>query len=69
MNTCKTCKYWGAGHPSNKTTHNLCVLISTDGLHSKDAAFIDVYADDDSNLNVQLMTKPDFGCTLHSTKS
>lgn len=70
MNTCKTCKYWGDGRPSDKNTHNECGFISTEETpNSKDAAFIHASADDDSNLNVKFMTVSTFGCTLHSIKS
>lgn len=69
MNTCKSCKYWGDGQPSDKNTHNECGFISIDEPNSKDPAFIDADADDDSGMRVKFMTIATFGCALHSIKS
>lgn len=68
MNTCKDCKYWGRGHIKNPNTGNVCDAISLDEEDSKDTAYIDVYVSDDSGLNARLITRPDFGCTLFSSK-
>lgn len=68
MNTCQNCKYWGAGFPVNVDTPNKCGLIELDYPNSKDAAFIDADASDDSGLYANLMTTSTFGCILHSTK-
>lgn len=68
MNTCKTCKYWGAGFPVNENTANRCGYIELDVPGSKDHAFIDADASDDSGLYAKFMTTANFGCTLHTIK-
>lgn len=68
MNTCKTCKYWGNGSRVNEYTANECCLIELDMPNSKDQAFIDAGASDDSGLYANLMTVAAFGCLLHSPK-
>lgn len=68
MNTCKTCKYWGNGSRVNENTANECGLIELDMPNSKDQAFIDADASDDSGLYAKLMTTSTFGCILHTPK-
>lgn len=68
MNTCKTCKHWGAGWPIDENTSNECGCICLQESNSKDQAFIDVDVNDDSGLNTKLMTISTFGCVLHSIK-
>lgn len=68
MNACNTCKYWGDGSPIQKDKPNTCGMICLDIPDSKDSAFIDADASDDSGLYAKLMTVASFGCSLHNAK-
>lgn len=68
MNTCNTCKYWGNFSPIQDNKPNQCGKIELDIPNSKDPAFIDADASDDSGLYAKLMTVASFGCLLHEPK-
>lgn len=68
MNTCKTCKYWGGPSPIQDNKPNECGMICLDVTNSKESAFIDADASDDSGLYAKLMTVHSFGCLLHKHK-
>lgn len=64
MNTCKTCCYWTDG----KNGFGACELIQAlefSAVGNNDTAFIEVSADDDSNLQATLITRDTFGCNQH----
>jgi len=68
MKTCKNCKYWGNYSHIQDNKPNECGKIELDMPNSKDAAFIDADASDDSGLRAKLMTRDSFYCSLHSVK-
>jgi hypothetical protein len=67
MNTCKTCSHWSKH--TRKELIGECNLVDYElNSNSKPLFYLDVYADDDSGLNVMLMTSEDFGCIRHQEK-
>lgn len=59
MTTCKNCRHW----EPDKGSYGICRKISEAGdWQNRDPAVIHAWADDDSNLGANLLTKPDFGC-------
>lgn len=67
-NTCSNCRYWGWRHDKRQNNANVCDMISLDESTSKDQAFIDADASDDTGLNAHLLTQGTFYCNLHSKK-
>lgn len=67
MNNCSNCKYWGDNRPVQGKA-NECSKIGIDESTSKDIAFVDADADDDSGMRVKFMTRAEFSCSLHSIK-
>lgn len=66
MNTCKTCKYWSV---SRKIVNNIADCDRPDcKAHHQITFDIEATADDDSNMNVTLLTSGNFGCLLHEPK-
>ena len=74
MNTCKTCKHWS--HSFRPTVQNpvadcdLPDTITGEKLH-KEGKGMELYVqvNDDSGLQVTLMTGENFGCVNHTPKS
>lgn len=69
--TCSTCKYWVGGYLSYRQKHslkNICDLANGNNLPDRVGLEILSYAMDDSGLNTELVTGPDFGCVNHSSK-
>ena len=64
MKTCKTCKYWG------RYIRTYCDNDGTDfhGNCKLNGFEVIATAADDTNLQVNLKTGPDFGCILHEEK-
>jgi hypothetical protein len=58
MNTCRTCKYW-----DNYTCDRLELESGRYNPSPKEAGLY-VYVSDDSGLQCELRSGPDFGCTL-----
>lgn len=65
MNTCNTCKYWSA---NRNIVKNISDCDMPDGKNKSITFEIEATADDDSNMNVTLLTSGNFGCALHETK-
>jgi len=66
MNTCNTCRYWSS---RLKIVNNISDCDRPDCKPHKDITFeINASADDDSNMNVTLLTSGNFGCILHKPK-
>lgn len=65
MNTCNTCKYWSC---RLEIVKNISDCDMPDGKNKNMTFEIDATADDDSNLNVTLLTSGNFGCILHEPK-
>ncbi len=71
MNTCKTCKFWGK--PKKAGMLGLSNIADCDMVNNiipeVDKTFeIDASADDESNMNVALITGENFGCIHHEAK-
>jgi hypothetical protein len=63
MNTCNTCQYWSSRLNIVKN------IADCDMPDNKNITFeIDATADDNSNMNVTLLTSGNFGCILHEPK-
>jgi hypothetical protein len=66
MNTCNTCKYWSS---RLNIVKNISDCDRPDCKADKNITFeIEATADDDSNMNVTLLTSGNFGCILHEPK-
>jgi hypothetical protein len=68
-NTCKNCKFWReqSGFAGRGTGKMKCDHVDCQTEPSKTFE-IDATADDDHNLNADLITGPDFGCVLFQGK-
>lgn len=65
-NTCATCKYWGRKYEQTKSGHRDCDCIGMGIAYVSESAYINADAIDDTGLSAVMMTKPTFGCILHS---
>ena len=70
---CSTCKFWSAHTNGNIGTCDLPDWLGynrkthkNDELKETDSMAIFAYADDDSNMQVELQTGKDFGCLKHT---
>lgn len=67
MNTCNTCKYWSS---TRKIVKNIADCDRPNCIEDKEMTFdVESSADDDSNLNVVVLTSGNFGCLLHQPKN
>ncbi len=67
INTCKTCICWNVSR-SIKNGVSDCDMVDS-VIKDKSKTFeIIATADDDSNMNVKLMTGENFGCIHHEPK-
>jgi hypothetical protein len=66
MGKCKNCKYWGKSYldPKRKSCYKLCDDYQDESIEID----VEVYADDDQGLMCELITGPDFGCILFTSK-
>ncbi len=67
MNTCKTCIYWNSSCAIKNGVSDCDMVDSVIKDKSKTFEII-ATADDDSNMNVKLMTGENFGCIHHEPK-
>ncbi len=67
MNTCKTCKFWNVSRTINNGVSD-CDKVDCIVKDKSQTFEIEATADDDSNMNVTLMTGENFGCILHEPK-
>jgi len=67
--TCKTCCWWSCFNVARGTGE--CQFIDSISATSRveDSVEVVVTVADDHNLNVSLMTGPEFGCVRHSPKT
>jgi len=68
MENCSTCKYWQTSVKDVKTGLSNCDLPDTTLPKGEPFMEIEASADDDSNMNVVLMTSANFGCIAHKPK-
>lgn len=71
MGTCKDCRFWDdysyAAYMNRRKpdNHKRCDAVETRGAKG---ISLEIYASDDTGLEGDLITGPDFGCVLFSPK-
>lgn len=71
MGKCKDCKYWEAIYSCYQDTYHVCSALHWTQIPEDvkgSIAALHVSVDDDTGLNVDLVTGPDFGCTRFEQK-
>lgn len=67
MNTCKDCIFWEAHNTFGASRRGTCDATTFD--FALDRMEVVATADDDSNLQANLVTGPHFGCTLFKPRN
>ena len=74
MKTCQTCKWWNDAHMSNQylsdelKQYGDCLAINPGGgnWYTAIGSHLPIKLNpEDPHVGVSVMTKPDFGCTMH----
>jgi hypothetical protein len=71
MNHCKDCKFWCLSWRNSNAGKEVmfCDAIGNKGVDEGPGMFdLVIWADDDSNLQGELVTGPEFGCTQFKHK-
>jgi len=68
MNTCKSCRYWSIRRNIVNGVSDCDRPDCKEDPDKMKTFEIVATADDDSNMNIILMTGADFGCILHEFK-